>query len=472
MADEPRQIHIQGARVHNLRNLELRLPREQLVVITGVSGSGKSSLAFDTIYAEGHRKFMESLSTRARASMEQLAKPDVDFIHGLSPVIAIEQRTGSSANPRSTVATVTEIADYARLLWTVAGEQHDPVDGAPITQRSFDDCVAEVLAHPEGSRAMLLAPWITARASVLREELPRIRQRGYQRVRLDGEIHELRGDPPDVPLPKARAEGRLEVVVDRIVLREDQRSRLADSLELAFKEGGDQALVLIQAERDGPWTELTLSQRLAGSRSGVVYEPLTPRHFSWNHAEGACPTCGGPGQTLQFVEELVVPDPSLPTKEGAIKPWRLDSKAMIIRRNAILKQLAEQLPFDPKTPWQELPADTRRVILHGDPEREFRFKLKRGKAEPEPQPFEGVLADLAKTRRETSSDGLRARLMPYQIASQCEDCQGARLNARARHVFVGGVSFPAFMAFHVATALDFIQSLSQEAKGGKTASRR
>lgn len=459
MASEPQEIHVQGARVHNLRNLELRLPRNKLVVITGVSGSGKSSLAFDTIYAEGHRKFMESLSTRARASMEQMAKPDVDFIHGLSPVIAIEQRTGASANPRSTVATVTEIADYARLLWTVAGEQRDPVDGAPITQRSFDDCVAEVLRQPEGSRAMLLAPWITARAAVLREELPRIRQRGYQRVRLREEIYELRSDDDLPPLPKGRYEAALDVVVDRIVLREDQRSRLADSLELAFKEGGERALVLVQADRDGPWKELSLSQQLAGSRSGIVYEPLTPRHFSWNHAEGACPTCGGLGQTLQFVDELVVPDPTLSVKAGALKPWRLGSKAMIIKRNAILKQLAEQLPFDPTTPWQDLPEETRRAILHGTGEREFRFKLNRGKAEPEPQTFSGVLADLAETRRGTTSDGLRARLMAYQVASRCEDCQGARLHARARHVFIDGVSFPEFLAYDVAAGLRFIRQL-------------
>lgn len=456
---EPVEIHIQGARVHNLRNLELRLPRNQLVVLTGVSGSGKSSLAFDTIYAEGYRKFMESLSTRARASMEQMAKPDVDFIHGLSPVIAIEQRTSANANPRSTVATVTEIADYARLLWTVAGEQRDPIDGAPIAQRSFDDCVNEVLAQPEGSRAILLAPWIRARASVLREELPRIRQRGYQRVRLNGEIYELRGELNDLPLPKGRVEAPLEVVVDRLSLRPDQRSRLADSLELAFKEGGDRAMVLVQATREAPWTELSLSQKLAGSRSGMVYDPLTPRHFSWNHAEGACPTCGGLGQTLQFAEELVVPDPTLSVKSGALKPWRLGSKAMIIKRNAILKQLAEQLPFDPTTPWQDLPEDTRKTLLHGAGEREFRFKLKRGKAAPEPSTFAGVLADLAQTRRETSSDGLKARLMAYQVAHDCPDCHGARLNARARHVFIHGVSFPEFLAYDVAHALCFIRTI-------------
>ncbi len=456
---EPTEILVQGARVHNLQNLTLRLPRNRLVVVTGVSGSGKSSLAFDTIYAEGHRKFMESLSARARATMEVLPKPDVDFIHGLSPVIAIEQRTGAGGNPRSTVATVTEIADYARLLWTVAGVQFDPLDGAPITQRSFDDCLAAVLAYPEGTRAMLLAPWMTARAAVLREELPRIRQRGYQRVRLDGEILELRGDHDELPLPKGRAEATVEVVIDRIVLRADQRSRLADSLELAFREGRDQALVMVQVERDGAWEVLTLSQKLAGSRSGVVYEALTPRHFSWNHAEGACPTCGGLGQTLQFAPELVVPDAALSVKSGAIKPWRLGSKAMIILRNSILKQLAEQVPFDPDCPWQDLSSEVQQLLLHGSGERLFSIKLKRGKAVPVPAPFGGVIADLTTTRQQTSSEGLRARLMAYQVAHRCEDCGGGRLNARARKVLVNGLSFPEFMALDIARARRFIQAL-------------
>ena len=370
MADSEAVIHIKGAREHNLRDLELRIPRGKLVVITGVSGSGKSSLAFDTIYAEGYRKYMESLSARARQYLDQLHRPDVDFIHGLPPVVAIEQRTLAGANPRSTVATVTEIADYARLLWTVSGEQFDPLDGAPIERRSLDDCITRIYMEPEGSRLMLLAPVITAKSAVLREELPRLRQKGFQRVRIDGEIKELQDERA---IPPGSGEHVVEVVVDRLVLNAESRGRLADSLELAFREGGDRAVVMYQESRDAPWQEFKLSQSLAGTKSGVVYEPLSTRHFSWNSPDGACPTCGGLGQTMQFREDLVVPDPDKTVRGGAIKPWRLGSKAMIIKRNAILKQLSEQLPFDRNVPWKELPEATRRIILHGAGERLFDF---------------------------------------------------------------------------------------------------
>lgn len=456
---QPTHIHVKGAREHNLKQLELRIARDRLVVFTGVSGSGKSSLAFDTLYAEGYRKFMESLSARTRAAMEQIDKPDVDFIHGLSPVIAIEQRTAAGANPRSTVATVTEIADYARMLWCVAGEQRDPIDGAPIQRRSLDDCIARVYEEPEGSRLILLAPWLTARAAVLREELPRIRQKGYQRIRLGGALYELRDGTTDIEFPKGREAVSLELVVDRIVLRPDQRSRLADSLELTFKEGGDRALVLAQTDREAPFKEIVLSQKLAGVNSGVVYEPLTPKHFSWNHAEGACPACGGLGQTLQFQPELVVPDPTLTVKSGAIKPWRLGSKSMIIQRNAILKQLAEQLPFDPKVPWSDLAPEVRQQILYGCGERLFTFKLKRGNTKPEATRFEGVIADLEASRRDTKSDGFRAKLMAFQTASVCTECKGARLNARARHVTINGVAFTDFVQMSIQDAAAFIRNL-------------
>jgi excinuclease ABC subunit A len=466
--NQTRVISVKGAREHNLRNIDVQIPRDQLVVITGVSGSGKSSLAFDTVYAEGYRKYIDSLSTKARAVLEQLPRPNVDFIEGLSPVIALEQRTGGGGgNPRSTVATVTEIADFARVLWAVCGTQFCPKDGGLVERRSMDDCLTRVFKEPEGSRLMILAPWITAKPSVLREELPRLQQRGFQRVRLNGAIRRL--DEPGLIDSKAK-EILVEIVVDRIVLRTDQRSRLADSLDLAFSEGADRALILIEdAAAEGGWRELRLSNRLACVECGTVYEQATPRHFSWNHAEGACELCGGLGETLQFQPELIVPDASKSVKKGAIKPWRLGSKQMIIKRNAILKQLAEQLPFDPTVAWDELEPEVREQVLLGTGSRQFSFKLKGGNTKPEVMTFEGVLADLETTRRTTSSDGLRARLMAYQTSSRCEACRGRRLKAESLSVLIEGRSVSEFLELPLDAAQTFIDDLSQESEYGSVA---
>ena len=424
-------VHIKGAREHNLKNLELRLPRGQLVVITGPSGSGKSSLAFDTIYAEGYRKYMESLSTSARQVLDQLHRPEVDFIHGLSPVLAIEQRTGGES-PRSTIATITEVADYARLLWALQGQRYCPKDGGRVVQRSLDDNVQRVLAEAAGERIMLLAPALRAKAAVLRDELPRLRQRGFQRIRLDGEIHQL-DDPRILPAGAAGREYEVQLVVDRLVAAPDQRSRLADSLELAFREGRDRAVVLAQRNATAPWREIQLSQSLACEICGDVFEKLTPRHFSFNHSEGACPTCGGLGRQLRFVPELVVPDPTKSVRGGALKPWRLGGKNLIIKHNAVLKQLAEQLPFDADLPWKDLPEPVRHTLLHGAGDRLFAFKLKRMR-EPRAMPFEGVLPLLTQSWRETDSDGFRARLTTFMISGPCPECHGTRLNARSSAV--------------------------------------
>jgi excinuclease ABC subunit A len=442
-------IHVKGAREHNLKNLELRLPRGKLVVITGPSGSGKSSLAFDTIYAEGYRKYIESLSVSARQMLEQLKRPDVDFIHGLSPVLAIEQREGGGS-PRSTIATATEIADYARLLWALCGEQRCPKDGGRIVQRSLDDNVQRVLTECAGERLMLLAPALRARPSVLREELPRLRQRGFQRVRIAGEIKNL-DDPHLVPAGAGTREIEVDLVVDRLVASVDQRSRVADSLELAFREGRDRAVVLAQKTPDAPWRELLLSQSLACEICGDVFEKLTPRHFSFNHSAGACPTCGGLGRKLRFVPELVVPDPEKSVREGALKPWRIGGKNLIIKNNAILRQLAEQLPFDPEKPWHKLPEEVRETLLHGAGNRLFAFKLRRMRA-PKESSFTGVLAMLDESWRATMSDGFRARLTMYMVSGECPECHGARLNARSAAVLVQGKTFPQFMALDVAGA--------------------
>jgi len=451
-------IHIKGAREHNLQNLELCIPRDRLTVITGVSGSGKSSLAFDTLYAEGYRKYIDSLSAKARQILEQIKRPDVDYIHGLSPVIAIEQRTGGGANPRSTVGSVTEIADYARLLWSVCGTQYCPLCGGLIERRSLDDCIARIFQEPEGSKALLLAPFLTAKPSLLLEELPRLRQRGFHRVRVDGEVYLL--DDREA-IDTSRKEQTVEIVIDRLIIKESERSRIADSLELAFREGKDRATVLLVDED----REFAISQNLSCTQCGETYEPLSPRHFSWNHPEGACPTCGGLGRTMQFREELLVPDPKKSVKNGAIKPWRLGSKKMVIKRNAILKQLAEQLPFDPTAPWEELPDEVQRTLLHGAGERLFSFKLKPGNTKPEVLPFEGVLADLEEQRRDTSSDGHRARLMAYQTSRVCPDCKSQRLNNRARCVKVADHGYTDFMAETITDAHAFIHALRQHDDG-------
>lgn len=450
-------ILIKGAREHNLRNISLAVPRNQLVVITGVSGSGKSSLAFDTLYAEGHRKYMDSLSTRARKVLDQIPRPDVDFIQGLSPVIALEQRTGGGS-PRSTVATITEIADFARVLWSICGTPYCLKDGGRIERRSLDDCLALVFREPEKSRLMILAPWMVAKPSVLREELPRLQQRGFQRVRLNGVIRRL--DDRDLIDSKASSIVA-EIVVDRIVLSADQRSRLADSLELAFSEGGDRAVVLIEDDSvENGWRDLLLSNRLACVCCGDVYDAISSRNFSWDHTEGACPECGGLGETLQFQPELLVPDASKSVKNGAIKPLRLGSKQMIIRHNAILKQLSEQLPFDSSQSWENLDPEVRRQLIYGTGDRLFSFKLKGGNAKPETMKFAGALAELERIRRTTTSDGLRARLMAYQTSRACEACNGRRLRSESLSVLIEGFSIADFLSMSLNEAEAFVESLA------------
>jgi len=286
-------IRIRGARQHNLRDINVEIPRGKLTVITGVSGSGKSSLAFDTLYAEGYRKYMESLSPKARQLLDQIDRPEVDFIEGLSPVIAIEQLTGHGVNPRSTVASISEVADYARVLWAVAGVPHCPLDGGRVSRRSIDDCLERVLAEPEGARMQILAPLIEAKPAVIREELESLRHKGYTRIRIDGRIAGL--EEKDL-VNRSRSTQTLDLLIDRIVLRPDQRGRIADSLELAFAEGGDRAIVLVQDTKEAPWREIPLSQAHACEICGTVYPAPSTRLFSWNNPDGACPTCGGVGE--------------------------------------------------------------------------------------------------------------------------------------------------------------------------------
>jgi excinuclease ABC subunit A len=444
--------------------LDLRIPRGKIVVITGPSGSGKSSLAFDTIYAEGYRKYMESLSTQARQALDQLKRPDVDFIHGLSPVLAIEQRTGH-VSPRTTIATVSEVSDYSRLLWAIAGEQRCPKDGGRVVRRSLDDNVDRILASCPGERIMILAPVLKARPSVLRDELPRLRQRGFQRVRIAGVVKEL--DDASI-VPSGTAEVAVDVVVDRLVAGVEHRSRIADSLELAFREGGDRAVVLSQVTASDPWRELGLSQHLACDICGDIFEKLTPRHFSFNHPDGACPACGGLGRKLRPVAELVIPDPEKSVRTGAIKPWRIGGKNLIIKHNAILKQLAEQLPFDADVPWKDLPAATRKALLEGTGDRLFAFKLRRMR-EAKAMPFAGILADIEQSFRDTESEGFQARLSTFMIAGPCPECSGSRLNKRSAAVRIGAegahTGFAGFMALDIAAARAFAKGLVRDMGG-------
>ncbi|MFP4351426.1 MAG: excinuclease ABC subunit UvrA [Puniceicoccaceae bacterium] len=455
-------IRIRGARQHNLRGIDVEIPRGKLTVVTGVSGSGKSSLAFDTLYAEGYRKYMESLSPKARQLLDQIDRPEVDFIEGLSPVIAIEQLTGHGVNPRSTVASISEVADYARVLWAVAGVPHCPLDGGRVSRRSIDDCLERILAEPGGARIQILAPLIEAKPSVIREEIESLRHKGYTRIRIDGRIAGL--DEKNL-IDRGRSTQTLDLLIDRIVLRADQRGRIADSLELAFAEGGDRAIVLVQDAREGPWREISLSQAHSCGICGAVYPAPSTRLFSWNNPDGACPTCGGVGEILRFDPDLLVPDPSLSVRKGAVKPWRMGSKRMIIRRNALLRQLAGQLPFDPDLPWKDLDPATREILLRGSGEREFLFKLGPGNRRPVAMPFPGIVPDLEESFRTTSSEGLRARLVAFQRKLPCPDCGGGRLGPYPRNIRIGDLSFPAFLGLSVAGALDRVEESIRGAAG-------
>ena len=447
-------IFIKCARENNLRNLTVEFPRGKLIGVTGVSGSGKSSLVFDVMAAEGHRKYVESLSTQARQALEKVRRPDVDFVEGLSPVLAIGQAYAGSTGPRSTVASATEIADYARLLWATVGMPHCPLDGARVSKRSLDDCVAEVAKSGDGYRIILLAPFTTAKASVLREEFESLERRGFQRVRIDNEIKRL-DDYDLLPEKSAGREFKVEVVIDRFLMKESNRSRLADSLELAFKEGGERALALIYFEDEKK--EIHLSQSFACETCGEIYPKLTPRHFSWNHPTGACLTCGGLGEVLSFRDDLVIPDPSLTIGKGAVRPWRLGSRKMINLRKNILKALSEQLPFDNRKPWEKFPEKLKKFLLYGDENQEYVLKLQAGRGKAKKQAFPGILKDLENTMKTTSSDTLRAKLLGYQQGKVCPDCKGKRLSSFARSVLVNNLSLGEFLSFSAKEAWDFLR---------------
>lgn len=453
------QIVIHGAREHNLKNVHLELPRGHYIVITGVSGSGKSSLAFDTLFVEGYRKYMECLSAKARQELAAVKQPDLDYIEGLSPVIAIEQHIGGQANPRSTVASITEILDYAQLLWVAEGDFRCPKDGGRIFKQSLDNCIERIYEEPVHSRLMVLAPYLSGvKYSLLREELESIKQKGFSRIRLNGHVIHL--DEVELGSLAKGKPYRIDLVVDRVLLEPEQRSRIADSLELAFREGGHQACIMVQETKDAPWRELLLSETWSCECCGTVYPEVSKKHFSYNHAEGACLKCGGLGEVFQFQESLIIPDASLSIKEGAIKPLRVGSKATIIRNKALLKQLSEQLPFDYNASWEDLSLEVKQAILHGVEGRTFLFKFGRRKAQE--MPYEGVLNVLSQLQRASKSDGYKARLMAYQMASPCPVCNGNRLGVIANNVFYRNRLLPDFLNMDVTSALNFIDSILDE----------
>ncbi|HBJ60570.1 MAG TPA: excinuclease ABC subunit A [Opitutae bacterium] len=449
-------IRIKGAKENNLKGLTVDFPRGKLTGVTGVSGSGKSSLVFDVLAAEGHRKYVESLSAKARQVLEKVKRPEVDFVEGLSPVLAIEQASAGSAGPRSTVASATEIADYARLLWSTVGQPHCPLDGARVTRRSLDDCVEQLLEKGAGKRCLLLAPFLRAKASVLREELPSLERRGFQRIRIDGLIKRL-DDREVIPEKTKGRELDVDLLVDRISIDASNRSRIADSLELAFREGQEKALALVE-EKEG-FEELFLSQSYACEQCGATYPTLTPRHFSWNHPDGACKRCGGLGEVLSFREDLVIPDASLTFGKGVIKPWRLGSRKMINLRKNLIKHLSEQVPFDTRKPWNKQPEDLRKFLLHGDPDAEYQIKLTAGRGKPKKQTFPGILKDLENTMLTTSSENLRERLLSFQVGAQCPDCAGTRLSAYSRSVLLADLSIDQFLSSSAEKAWRFIREI-------------
>jgi excinuclease ABC subunit A len=431
-------IKIGGARQHNLKNLTLSIPRGKLVVITGLSGSGKSSLAFDTIYAEGQRKYVESLSAYARQFLDQMEKPDVDFIEGLSPAIAIEQRA-SGANPRSIIATTTEIYDYLRLLFAHVGQPYCPVSGQPITHQTTSDIVDKILALPPKTRVMLLAPVVTAQKGEFRDVIERLAREGFVRARVDGQFVELSSNTRVKLDPKLRH--TIEVIVDRLVIDEKIRLRLSDSVETALKWGEGRLLLLQQppqAALAGPWAEALHSNRNYSPASGLSFETPTPKHFSFNAPAGACPVCHGLGQKMVFDERLIVPDADKSLENGAVLPWRRGGKRMMVYYKSLLRGMAAQFGQSLETPWKGLPDDFKQKLLHGTGEESVQFTFWRaGNASKVSRPFEGVIPNLERLYAESESEFTRNRLKGFMNPQHCEACGGRRLKPEILAVRLG-----------------------------------
>jgi excinuclease ABC subunit A len=469
------KIIIKGACEHNLKCIDVEIPRDQLVVITGISGSGKSTLAFDTIYAEGQRRYVESLSAYARQFLEQMEKPDVESIEGLSPAISIEQKT-TSRNPRSTVGTVTEIYDYLRLLFARVGHPHCVSCGREITSQTVSQMVDQIMALPAGTKLTLLSPMIRGRKGEYKKELNQLRKQGFTRVIVDGRQHEL---SEEIELDKKKKHD-IDIVVDRIVVKEGVQRRLADSLETALHHAEGvvkvsltrPAATLSQGERDSipplPLGEgrgegekqetLIFSEKLACVECGVSYQEITPRLFSFNNPHGACPECTGLGTRMYFDPELVIPNPELSLREGAIAPWE---KRLSGWFHLILEALAKTYDFDIRTPFRDLPENVRDVILNGSKGEkiEFWWEEEGDRRHTYYKEFEGVLNNLQRRWRETESESSREELEKYMNVMPCPTCRGARLRPEALHVLVGGRNIREVAALSIRDCLAFFEAL-------------
>ncbi len=455
-------IHIRGARTHNLKNIDLDLPRDKLIVITGLSGSGKSSLAFDTIYAEGQRRYVESLSAYARQFLSMMEKPDVDHIEGLSPAISIEQKT-TSHNPRSTVGTITEIYDYLRLLFARAGTPRCPTHGETLEAQTVSQMVDQVLALPAGSKLMLLAPVISERKGEYHKLLAELHAQGYIRARIDGEVYEL-DDPPDLELHKKHT---IEVVVDRFKVRDDLALRLAESFETALHLA--EGVVRVAWMDDASHDEIVFSANFACPVCGYSIEELEPRLFSFNNPVGACASCDGLGVEQYFDPDKVVANPDLSLAGGAVRGWD--------RRNAyyfqMIRSLGEHFGFDPETPWAKLPESVRDTVLRGSGFEAVQFSYfnDRGRVVKKQHPFEGILNNMQRRYRETESNAVREELSRYISSQACPECRGTRLNEGARNVFVDEHNLPSLTAMAVEHSLAFFEHLELPGKQGKIATK-
>jgi excinuclease ABC subunit A len=456
------QIIIKGACEHNLKCIDVTIPRDQLVVITGLSGSGKSTLAFDTIYAEGQRRYVESLSAYARQFLEQMEKPDVESIEGLSPAISIEQKT-TSKNPRSTVGTVTEIYDYLRLLFARIGQPHCHSCGKPITAQTVSQMVDRIMTLSEGTKLLLLAPMIRGRKGEYKKELQQLRKEGFTRVVIDGVQREL---AEEIELDKKKKHD-IDIMVDRLVVKEGIARRLADSLETALGH----AEGIVKVEVVGQKNAIIFSEKLACIECGISYPEIAPRMFSFNNPYGACPDCTGLGTRMYFDAELVVPNQELSLREGVIAPW--EKRLASPFHQMTLECLSQFYRFDLNTPFKDLDARVQELLLYGSGNEQVSFwwEDNRGKRHTYQKPYEGVLSNLERRYHETESDAIREELTPYMNVMPCPTCHGARLKKEALHILVGGRNIQQITALSIRDCQSFFNDLSLHAKEQEIARR-